>query len=130
MTNELTPLEELQFIRQFEINDDHRTLNDHVICRQSLDNIETALKDYEMEHTLRVRLENINYELVREKQANEKKLKALEIIKEKQIDVYHIKNLIEFGLSSKDAVDIYNKNKDIVFQITEEGFDLLKEVLK
>lgn len=34
-------------------------------------------KSYEMEHTLRIRLENINYELVREKQDNEKKLKAL-----------------------------------------------------
>lgn len=42
--------------------------------------IENELKEYEMEHTLRVRLENINYELVREKQENEKKLKALEII--------------------------------------------------
>lgn len=44
--------------------------------------IETALKDYEMEHTLRIRLENINYELVREKQKNDKELKALEIIKD------------------------------------------------
>lgn len=41
------------------------------------DIIAQALKEYEMEHTLRVRLENINYELVREKQENEKKLKAL-----------------------------------------------------
>ena len=39
--------------------------------------IEKELKEGEMEHTLRVRLENINYELVREKQENEKKLKAL-----------------------------------------------------
>ena len=45
------------------------------------DIIKEELKECEMEHTLRIRLENINYELVREKQENEKKLKALEIIK-------------------------------------------------
>ena len=33
-----------------------------------------------MERTLRIRLENANYELVREKEANEKKLKALDEI--------------------------------------------------
>lgn len=45
--------------------------------KDSLDTIEKELKEGEMEHTLRVRLENINYELVREKQESEKKLKAL-----------------------------------------------------
>ena len=54
--------------------------------------IENALKDYEMEHTLRIRLENINYELVREKQENEKKLKALEIIKNHKLLNYVLKN--------------------------------------
>lgn len=50
--------------------------------------IEKELKSYEMEHALRIRLENINYKLVREKQENEKKFKALEIIKDKNVFVW------------------------------------------
>ena len=77
---------------------------------EDLDTIEKELKEYEMEHTLRVRLENINYELVREKQENENKLKAFEIIKE------HI---------------LYCENVDcfVFVNITKEVNDLLKEIL-
>ena len=59
----------------------------------------------------------------------EKSLQALEIIKGKCIDMYQLRDLIEFNIPSKDAVEIYNELKDVVYQITIEEFDLLKEVL-
>lgn len=95
---------------------------------EDLDKIENALIEYEMERTLRIRLENINYELVREKQENEKKIKAFEIIKE---------NLI-FSLdeseSNKSCLTIgvkVDKNHIVVIYQTfdKEKIDLLKEVL-
>lgn len=55
---------------------------------KDIETIEKELKSYEMEHALRIRLENINYKLVREKQENEKKFKALEIIKKKNVFVW------------------------------------------
>ena len=55
-----------------------------MICeKEDFDNIENALKDYEMEHTLRIRLENANYELVRKNQENEKKLEAIKDLESK-----------------------------------------------
>ena len=84
--------------------------------------IATALKDYEMEHTLRIRLENAIYELLREKQENEKKLKALEIIKEKGVNV---------GLLSRCS-NAERYNKGMCYEpryLTQEEYGLLKEVL-
>ena len=77
--------------------------------------IEKELKEYEMEHTLRIRLENINYELVREKQENEKKLKALEIIKK----AFNSSSTYTYKL--EDSLDCG--------WITQEEYDLAKEVL-
>ena len=88
--------------------------------------IETALKDYEMEHALRIRLENANYELVREKQKNQKKLKALEIIKNKQVDVRYLfqcKSLRQYNF-------IYEGTNQSELCLTEEEYDLLKEMLQ
>ena len=86
--------------------------------------VKTALKDYEMEHTLRIRLENINYELIREKQENDKKLKALEIIKKKDVDVGWLKR-------AKDLNE-YNNGMGInsYSALTKEEYDLLKGWLK
>lgn len=90
--------------------------------KEDLDIVFSALKDYEMEHTLRIRLEDINYELVRETQITEWKLKALAIIKEKSVDVQLLKDI--------KNVPNYNwcvHTKDRA--LTEEEFKLLKEVL-
>ena len=100
-------------LKDFILNDDS-SLNDIKIIKKEL-------KEYEMEHTLRIRLENINYELVREKQENEKKLKALEIIKIKKIDVYQ---LLENSINAEEYNHWYCYEK-----ITKKEFDLLKEVL-
>lgn len=108
MNKALTPLEALESI--IDTFYDKNT--------EDIKIVRNALKDSEMEHTLRVRLENINYELVREKQANEKKLEALEIIK----DIITI-----------DSRDIGNNRVCVIIdgtsKIQKEEFDLLKEVL-
>ena len=88
--------------------------------------VEKELKDYEMEHTLRIRLENINYELVREKQENEKKLKALDIIKKYNIrpsDLLYHTTYIAYLYN----MTIITEGDEIM---SEEEYDLLKEVLK
>ena len=96
---------------------------------EDIEVVKTALKDYEMERTLRVRLENINYELVREKQENNKKLKALEIIKEKKINVGYLLVMIE--LFGDKALNEYNKSAHKkTEELTQEEFNLLKEWLK
>ena len=56
--------------------------------KEDLDIVFNTIKTYEMEHTLRIRLENIIWE-------NAKKLKALQIIKEKG-------NFISFGYDEYD----------------------------
>ena len=125
MNKEITPLEAL----------------DKIIYSYGYDkNIEIvskALKDYEMEHTLRIRLENTNYELVREKQENDKKIKALEIIDRKNVDINVLKNVIKLD----DNVEVYNdfmKKRYGVFiedyekhyLLTKDEFDILKLNIK
>ena len=99
---------------------------------------DTTLKNSEMERTLRVRLENINYELVKEKEANEKKLKALEIIKEKNVEVGRLKRLfndevvIRLAKIYKGNYFLYLYNSccgELYGRLTEEEINLLKEVL-
>lgn len=56
----------------------------------------------------------------------EKELKALEIIKEKSINVL----ILKYSFLSEEGVEYYNKhfeNKDLF--LTQEQFDLLREVL-
>lgn len=60
-----------------------------------------------------------------------KKLLALEIIKEKCLDMCWIKNLVEWSdISAKDACEIYNQDKDYTYQITIEEMEILREVLE
>ena len=96
-----------------------------------VENYETALKEYEMEHTLRIRLENANYELVREKQENDKKLKALEIIKKKRLDVSFFMSRIEKNPEFYSTAESMNKSilKITTEPLTQEEFKLLKEIL-
>lgn len=50
--------------------------------KDDLDAVFTAIRNCETERSLRINLEKINYGLVREKEENQNKLKALEIIKD------------------------------------------------
>ena len=51
----------------------------------------------------------------------EKELKALEIIKEKEVNIYKIRIC--------DSLDEYNKLKSTGRELTQEEYELLKEVL-
>ena len=153
MNKELTPLEAYEkinhtcclnasFSRKMEFGID---TYDNIDCEsveemcQCLDTIETALKRLE-EHDrifkkydikdiwLEPALYVIKNHFPMNTETQLKKLKALEIIKEKQLDICQIMDII--GIPSKIAVEMYNKDKDIMFQITIEEFDLLKDVLK
>lgn len=119
MSKELNALNKIAGITNYDGGKNLKALgNSH---KKEFSLLETALKDYEMEHTLRIRLENINYELVREKQKNEKELKALEIIKEKEVNVKCIMSGWSLGK--------YNSYQAHI-SLTQEEFDLLKEALK
>ena len=52
----------------------------------------------------------------------EKSLKALDVIKEKNVNIYQIKYM--------ETLDDYNSVRDEEDRLTEEEFNLLKEVLK
>jgi len=131
MSKELTPLEAVEELKQ------NNKVGSHLFDDELLDIIEAALKDYEMEHTLRIRLENINYELVREKQVNEKKLKALEIIKRCNNKCPDYNKIIKFSCYDRPSymagenlhLDYLIIGKSCFF-ISPEEYDLLKEILK
>lgn len=61
-------------------------------------------------------------EVLNDKAIVEKELKALEIIKKKTVDIWLIQN--------KKTLKQYNSMVDESRQLTEEEFDLLKEVLE
>ena len=73
-----------------------------------------------------------NIEYLRELDEIEKKLKVLEIIKEKKVDVVMLKTISDFATYNEHRIP--NKVKDYVcvsdYMLTQEEFDLLKEVLK
>lgn len=119
MKKELTPLEHLEFIRNYEIDDEHRTLNMNYASKQSLDIIETALKEYE---GAKKHIEALNKERIE----NSIKIKALDVIKEKRV---------QFSLLYKsETVEEYNDWLWAiigykVYPLTQEEYDLLKRVL-
>ena len=87
--------------------------------------IKIALIDGEIEHTIRIGLENDNYKLMREKQDNEKKLKALEIIINKRVDMILLVHACRIGY----GYDFFNYRCEVGYELTKEEYDLLKEVL-
>lgn len=85
--------------------------------------IETALKRLERyEQPLTAYLDKSEEELFEEAKRNEKKIKALEIIKKKNVDVGWLKN--------SETLKHYNMCiGNIHKEITQEEWDLLKEAL-
>lgn len=87
---------------------------DYKTIETELKRLEELEKELEMEHTLRIRLENIVYE----------KSEVLRIIKEKYVDIHHL-------LLHCNTVEYYNKTiKGTKRKLTQAEFDLLKEMLK
>lgn len=77
--------------------------------------------------------DTIKTNCVKEYKTIEKHLKALEIIKEKQVDVGRIILIINTWFDDDFALHRYNdflENDLDKWKLTKEEFDLLKEVLK
>ena len=88
-------------------------MSEKVECKEI---IETALKDYEKITGGDFHIEPINVHI-----ENQKQIKALEIIKEKEVDVF-------IFLHSGD-LETYNDIVEDNRKLTQEEYELLKEVL-
>ena len=110
MNKELTPLEAFQlFCKELKIENSEFART-----------IETALKREDSIEITAIDIEQDNKELCKE---NKKLKRALEIIKEKGIDI------LEFRTTRKAKT--YNKNtkRTYVKDYTDEEYDLLKEII-
>lgn len=80
--------------------------------------------------------EHIHYDCFLEKDWDrldliERELKALEIIKNKQIDIWQLRLCMSFNLTTtkEEQLNEYNKRHATFLHLTQEEYDLLKEVL-
>lgn len=96
--------------------------------------IETALKDYQ---TLKIKYAELETEycdkqrsMLKYDEEKQKKLKALKIIKEKEVNIPDLLDCIrnEKGDYIEDALKQYNMFQSTRWQLTKEEYDLLKEV--
>ena len=114
MNKEMTPLQALEKIKQaryfvdFEL--DAKVSEDY---KKELDIIETALKDYKRRLALAKEYKDTDNVA--------KRLLALEIIKDKRVDVQ--------ALFYSSNYDDYNKHYVHYEDLTQDEYDLLKEVL-
>ena len=107
-------------------------------CDNNIDIITTELKRLEEIDKISHCAVNYDFETLDKKitalsiKVNEKnnKIKALEIIKEKKVDMCKLQNCFDFKLETEVAVAYYNQGFDITYCITEEEYDLLREVLE
>ena len=115
MSKELTPLEALEYFRT-EVVDSYDGMFRYEIIETALKEYKELKQDYEMLKEEYFLLDK-DYEKV-----IKPKLKALEIIKEKRVDIYHIQ--------STNKVDKYNFWKQITSKsLKKKEYELLKEVL-
>ena len=116
MNKEMTPLQALKKIKQaryfvdFEL--DAKVSEDY---KKELDIIETALKDYEKKTKLAKEYKDVNNVA--------KRLKALEIIKEKPVVA-----LVDYKYTYEEWLELVDEREKDLFRNKEE-YDLLKEVL-
>ena len=116
MSKEMTPLQALKKIKQaryfvdFEL--DAKVSEDY---KKELDIIETALKDYEKKTKLAKEYKDVNNVA--------KRLKALEIIKEKPVVA-----LVDYKYTYEEWLELVDEREKDLFRNKEE-YDLLKEVL-
>jgi len=108
MSKELSPLEVAKQLKDFVFELELGNADKHFV-NGSFDIIEIALKKYEV-------LQEVHKDFI---DKNIKKLKALEIIKEKRVNV-------RFLISCKTLKEY---NDVISDHLTQEEYDLLKEVL-
>lgn len=130
---ELSPLEVSKQLKDFVLEYTKNGLDRRFVIG-SFDIIETALKDYEKQHQTDIDLLGTAYKT---NVQNEKKLKALEIIKKKRVDMDFLfeeweEENMDFLSEEREeenwefALENYNMNHEI--ELTQEEYDLLKEV--
>lgn len=126
MSKELTPLEALKKVKKFK-DDCCMFGSSDIEIDKDLDIIEKALKEYEKPKKI---VGSISFEQSMENYVKNncpsiaKKLKALEIIKERRVDVARL--LVSNSLKKYNDFD----KRDILAKLTQEEFDFLKEMLK
>ena len=125
MNKELTPLEALEEIRNFMSGDLYCAIYNRLdIIETELKRLEELELEHKMEHTLRIRLENIVYE----------KSEILRIIKEKGLslnELWFIKQNKSWEEYTETMKEIYFDDECIEKNLkTQAEFDLLKEWLK
>ena len=119
----MTPLEALKEIR--EKTDAGFIYDYHSREPNPLNIIETALKKLEMfEEISNLPIPKYSQEDIEIENNKQKQLKALEIIKEKEVDIHILKNAIK-----SNDIHKYNARFENCAQLTQAEFDLLKEVL-
>ena len=125
MGRELTPLEALENIKREAGFPYFSTLYDIDMWREDFKTVETALKENEvyqfMFHEVKYYVESKEFSL----EDLAKKLKALEIIKNKQVDM----NTLRMTFVMNKDFTFYNEDLSFGEELTKEEYELLKEVL-
>ena len=126
MKNELSPLECLRIVKEFALEFIENNLDKRLIIG-GCDIIETELKDYEKQKQL---VQTLQDKIYVKEMKYAKQEKALEIIKEKKVDIAILiesESLYDYNdyMNNSDIYNEYGNSR----QLTKEEFDLLKEVL-
>lgn len=124
MDKKLTPLEILESIKRRYVQAISKTKFPKFTEyeQEQFDIIENELKDYFVYKQDYKRVMKEKNSLLKKYVKSQKELKALEIIKEKEVDVHRLK--IYFSVYE------YNrKYEEHEYHLTQEEYDLLKEVL-
>lgn len=146
MNKEMAPLEALDDMLEYLLTYDEFNEKRH---KDNVNIIETAIKDYDdikhicNQYNIEFSLSNIREALFTFAQLKgehgtnwnnyNKKLKALEIIKKKMVNLDDLNDAIYednyHQNNEHNAIDIYNQNRFEYKHLTQDEIDLLKEVL-
>lgn len=138
MNKELKAFEKIKEMYEYFVKNNRDLEPKLMICeKEDFATIKTALKEYEKikqeVQDLRIAFYRKNNDTIELCHAYEKKLKALEIIKEKMVSLDDLNDAIYednyHQNNEHNAIDIYNQNRFEYKHLTQEEFDLLKEVL-
>ncbi len=141
MNKELTPLEVSKQLKDFVLEFVKNGL-DRRFIHGSFDIIETEIKKYNQLKIDYEELNDIHNKLVgyknKERDDTVKKLKALRIIDDCDIDIWLLKHcdysnycrVRKLCLEATGNADVDDANREVINLPTEEEFDFLKEFLK
>ena len=143
MNKELEALKDLREVRGWNDDEFNKRLGIIETALKILDQLQFIIGAEKIEDLPKLALETKNewYTACYILKESKKKLKVLELIKEKRVDISEIKHSINIALSNK-ATPVNAKTKEFIKPyicyntvrpksewLTEEEFDLIKEVL-